>query len=109
MAFGLGFVGHARQVAQARRYFVALQRGGSIGTGITLGHRANLDTGALRHFTRLAHNRLQLVDKAVHCRGHVADFISAVERHALGQVTFAGRQVIESGNQQAQLAQYPAA
>ena len=107
MTFGLGVIGHLRQFAQALRHFVTLQIRGGIGTRITQGHLADFHSSALGHIPRFPHDRLQFVDKTVHRRGHVTDFIIAVELNALGQVTLSRRQVIQRRNQQMQLVDHP--
>ncbi|MNP11867.1 hypothetical protein D3C76_1040760 [compost metagenome] len=107
VALGLGLIGHARQVAQAGRHFVTLQFSRSIGAGIALSHDADLDARALRHFTRLTDNGLQLVDKLVNRGRHIANLVAAVDGHAFGQVTLTRRQIVERSDQQTQLVDYP--
>ena len=94
VAFRLGLVRHLRKRPQTFRDFVTLHPGRRIGTGIAQGHRADFHTCALGHITRLTHDRLQLVDKAVDCCRHVTDLVLAVDLYALGQVTLARRKVV---------------
>ncbi len=107
MAFRLRLVGHLLQRFEAGRHFVPLQFGRRIGTGVTLAHDTDFLPGALRHFARLADDRLQLVDEAVDRRRHITNLVIAVQLDALGQIALARRQVIECSDQQMQLADNP--
>ncbi len=102
MAFGLGLVCHLRQRTQALSHFIALQTGRFVGTGIAQGHGADFHASTLGHIPGLTYDRLQFIHKAIDRRGHVADFILAVDLHALGEVALARRQVIHGRNQQLQ-------
>ncbi|MNI19645.1 hypothetical protein D3C73_730880 [compost metagenome] len=96
-----------RQGPQTFSHFITLHARRRIGPGVAQGHRADFHTGALCNIARLAHDRLQLIHKAIDRRGHVADFVLAVDLYALGQVTLARCQVIHGNDQHFQAIDHP--
>ena len=91
-----------RQSAQTLGHFITLQARRRIGASIAQRHGADFHASTLGHVACLPHDGLQLIHKAIDRRGHIADFILAVDLHALGEVALAGRQIIHRGNQQLQ-------